>query len=239
MVKYLLISARYTHFKSMTDLTLASTRRSLMFSGAAIAVGALAGSSSRPLLEPSIRTRTAMPHSAPQFTRAAIEPRLLKKALAALDRHAGTITARDRIAIVDFNAPSSEARMHFVDVEGGQASRLLVAHGSGSDPDHTGFLKMFSNAFGSNASSEGAFLADDYYVGKHGRSQRLVGLDATNNNALGRAIVIHSAWYANEDMIAAHGKLGRSQGCFAVGENKLDDVFGFLGKGRMVYAARA
>ncbi|MGH2322743.1 murein L,D-transpeptidase catalytic domain-containing protein, partial [Enterococcus faecalis] len=88
------------------------------------------------------------------------------------------------------------------------------AHGSGSDPSHTGFLKRFSNDPGSNASSEGAFLTADYYVGKHGRSQRLIGLDATNDNALSRAIVVHSAWYANPDMIRSHGMLGRSQCCF-------------------------
>ena len=143
------------------------------------------------------------------------------------------------MAIVDFTAPSSNPRLHFLDVVSGKASRLLVAHGSGSDPAHTGFLERFSNAFGSNASSEGAFVTGDYYVGKHGRSQRLHGLDPTNNNALSRAIVIHSAWYANDNMIPAHGKLGRSQGCFAVGEDKLDDVFSFLGEGRMVFAARA
>ncbi|EIZ78683.1 hypothetical protein WSK_2731 [Novosphingobium sp. Rr 2-17] len=159
--------------------------------------------------------------------------------MAALNEHAGSIKARDRIAIVDFTAPSSEARLHFLDVVNGNASRLLVAHGSGSDPDHTGYLKRFSNMVGSNASSEGAFIADDYYVGKHGRSQRLVGLDPTNSNARERALVIHSAWYADDAMIASHGMLGRSQGCFAVGENKLDDVFAFLGQGRMIYAARA
>lgn len=115
------------------------------------------------------------------------------------------------MAIVDFTAPSSDPRLHFLDVVSGKASRLLVAHGSGFDPGHTGFLERFSNAFGSNASSEGAFLTADYYTGKHGRSQRLVGLDPTNNNALSRAIVIHSAWYANDDMIPSHGKLGRSQ----------------------------
>jgi len=54
-----------------------------------------------------------------------------------------------------------------------------------------------------------------------------------------RAIVIHGAWYADPDMIAAHGKLGRSQGCFAVGENCLDEMFGHLGTGRLLYAARA
>ena len=30
-----------------------------------------------------------------------------------------------------------------------------------------------------------------------------------------RAIVIHNAWYAEADMIQLHGKLGRSEGCFA------------------------
>ena len=211
-----------------------------MISGAALAVGALARSTPTPFSAPPKRSasRLAMPRSAPETSRFAVDPKLLRRALAALDEHSRTIKARDRIAVVDFTVPSSEARLHFLDVVSGKASRVLVAHGSGSDPGHTGYLKSFSNAFGSNASSEGAFVTDDYYVGKHGRSQRLIGLDATNNNALDRAIVIHSAWYANDDMIAAHGKLGRSQGCFTVGENKLDDVFGFLGKGRLVFAAR-
>jgi hypothetical protein len=68
-----------------------------------------------------------------------------------------------------------------------------------SDPHHTGYLHKFSNVSGSNASSEGAFLTGDYYVGQHDRSQRLAGLDPTNDNAMDRAIVIHGAWYANAD----------------------------------------
>lgn len=168
-----------------------------------------------------------------------VDPQLLRRALDALERHAAAIPNRDRIAIVDFSAPSSRPRLHFLNVASGETSKLLVAHGSGSDPRHTGFLQTFSNAEGSNASSQGAFLTSDYYVGKHGRSQRLIGLDETNNNALSRAIVIHGAWYANADMIGMHGKLGRSQGCFAVGENMLDEVFGHLGEGRLIYAAKA
>lgn len=81
-------------------------------------------------------------------------------------------------------------------------------------------------------------MTADYYVGKHGRSQRLLGLDPTNNNALERAIVVHGAWYANADMIPAHGKLGRSQGCFAVGETELKRLFDHLGQGRMIYSAK-
>lgn len=214
-----------------------------MFSGAAIAVGALASSAAGPLArrvpEREIFTVATSASGPGNIKDATLDPHLLRRALAALDEHAKAITYRDRIAIVDFSAPSSEARLHFLDVASGRVSRLLVAHGTGSDPRHTGYLERFSNASGSNASSEGAFLTSDYYVGKHGRSQRLAGLDPTNNNAMERAIVIHGAWYANADMIQAHGKLGRSQGCFAVGENCLGDMFEHLGTGRLLYAARA
>lgn len=215
-----------------------------MLSGTVVAAGALLGRSSiAPVLtrQPSVPIAASVPLSSAAVGHfpASLDPALMRKALAALDRHAVAIAHRDRIAIVDFTAPSSQARFHFLNVVGGERSSLLVAHGSGSDPDHTGFLKRFSNAFGSNASSEGAFLTGDYYVGKHGRSQRLAGLDPTNDNARDRAIVIHSAWYANADTLAAHGKLGRSQGCFAVGEGELDRVFAFLGEGRMLYAGKA
>lgn len=218
-----------------------------MISGAAAAFGALARSGvpgagdsmANPASGAGSVTTALRPRAAAKLTPGSLNPRLLDRAMAALDRHGSAIARRDRIAIVDFSAPSSEARFHFLNVESGKVSRLLVAHGSGSDPRHTGFLHSFSNVFGSNASSEGAFLTDAYYVGKHGRSQRLLGLDPTNNNALDRAIVIHGAWYANADMIPAHGKLGRSQGCFAVGESDLGDVFDYLGKGRLIYAARS
>lgn len=214
-----------------------------MISGAAVAAGTLVRSTTGPLVAklPDRRIATAAPPPGDigQIKDAALDPQLLRRALAALEEHANAIRHRDRIAIVDFSAPSSEPRLHFLDVASGRASQLLVAHGSGSDPRHTGYLERFSNAEGSNASSEGAFTTGDYYVGKHGQSQRLAGLDPTNNHAMERAIVIHGAWYANEDMIQAHGKLGRSQGCFAVGETCLKEMFDHLGTGRLLYAARA
>ncbi len=183
---------------------------------------------------PVYRTVAAKPITSPRVVR----PPLLRRALASLDAHARNIPHRDRIAIVDFAAPSSQPRIHLLNLTNGRSVSLLVAHGSGSDPSHTGWLKRFSNEDGSNASSEGAFLTSDYYVGKHGRSQRLIGLDSTNNNALSRAIVVHGAWYANADMISKHGMLGRSQGCFAVGEQDLAKLFDRLGPGRMIYAAK-
>ncbi|KQT32884.1 hypothetical protein ASG29_08335 [Sphingomonas sp. Leaf412] len=168
-----------------------------------------------------------------------IEPRLFRRAMAALERHGDRIAKHDRIAIADFSRASSAARFHFVDLHDGKVVSKLVSHGSGSDPDHTGFLQRFSNVDGSNASCEGAFATADYYYGKHGRSQRLTGLDRTNDNALSRAIVVHAAWYANPDIVQTRGMLGRSQGCFAVGEQELSEVFARLGEGRMIYAAKA
>jgi len=213
--------------------------------GAATARGRLTAGDLRPLRQPPVPKHPTLP-GAPDPIPAqpilaswrVVRPELLRAAMASLQRHNGRIGQRDRMAIVDFAVGSSEPRLHLIDLVSGKSQSLLVSHGSGSDPSHSGYLQRFSNAFNSNASSEGAFLTDDYYVGKHGRSQRLVGLDPTNDNALGRAIVIHSAWYANRDMIRTHGMLGRSQGCFAVGESDLDRVFANLGPGRMIYAAK-
>lgn len=217
-------------------------RRNLMLSGAAVLTGTLVSSSSSLLKAPvlskpaSPALRAATPNKAGP---ASLKPALFRHALAALDQHAGSIKHRDRIAIIDFSAASSQRRFHFLDVMNGRVSELLVAHGSGSDPHHTGYLERFSNEADSNASSEGAYVTSDYYVGKHGRSQRLRGLDPTNNNAFDRAIVVHGAWYANAEVLQAHGKLGRSQGCFAVGEGDLQAVFDHLGEGRLIFAARA
>lgn len=167
-----------------------------------------------------------------------IKPALMRRAVAALEQHGSRIARRDRIAIADFSQASARPRFFLVNLEDGNATSKLVAHGSGSDPSHTGYLQRFSNQNGSNASCEGTFLAADYYYGKHGKSQRLLGLDGTNDNALDRAIVVHAAWYANPEMIAQRGMLGRSQGCFAVGERELAEVFERLGPGRMLYAAK-
>jgi hypothetical protein len=113
---------------------------------------------------------------------------------------------------------------------------LLVAHGRGSDPDNTGWVQRFSNRPGSNASSNGSFLTGDTYIGKHGRSRRLIGLDPENDEAEPRAIVIHAASYVSRAMAREQGRVGRSQGCFAVAADDLDQVLARLGAGRLLFA---
>lgn len=168
-----------------------------------------------------------------------IDPRLVERALAALFRHHQRIWSRDVVAIADFGLPSAMPRFFLVDIVQGTTTALLVAHGRGSDPDHSGMLQGFSDAVGSAATSEGAYLTGDPYDGIHGPSRRLIGLDPGNAHAEERAIVIHSAWYANPDMVTKQGKLGRSDGCFAFGEQDIATVLARLGKGRMLYAGKA
>ena len=171
--------------------------------------------------------------------RQADRPPLLDEALAALDRHSTRIVHRDRIALADFAAHSSEARFHLVDVGNGRIERSwLVAHGSGSDPGHSGLLQHFSNVYGSNATSRGAYLTANPYLGKYGRSQRLIGLDPDNDLALDRAIVIHGAPYVDPALIAQQGRIGRSQGCLAFEHAEVASVMERLGEGRLIYAAK-
>ena len=165
-----------------------------------------------------------------------IDPQLFARAKAALDTH--KVWPRDSIGIVDFTKPSDEERFFVVDLASGNVEAHRVCHGRGSDPDHSGFVERFSNDFGSYASSNGAYVTADYYDGKYGLSMKVRGLDWSNYNAEPRAIVIHNAWYAEPDMIPLHGKLGRSEGCFAMSRKSQYDVMRKLAGGRMIYAEK-
>jgi hypothetical protein len=65
--------------------------------------------------------------------------------------------------------------------------------------------------------SLGAFLTGDPYIGKHGLSLRLQGLEkGVNDNSMERAIVIHAASYISDVIAKNKGRVGRSWGCPAV-----------------------
>lgn len=174
-----------------------------------------------------------------ESTDGAIDPSLLRRALDALERHHESITYRDFIGVADFSLPSRTPRFHLVNLTHGSVESHLVAHGRGSDPSHTGWLERFSNEPRSNATSAGAYRTGSLYVGAHGHSMRLEGLDPTNSNAQSRAIVVHGAWYVNEQVIGYSGMLGRSQGCFAVADSSLPEIMARLGPGRLIYADKA
>jgi len=168
-----------------------------------------------------------------------LPPSLLPHALAALEQHHDSIADRRFIGIADFSLPSRTPRFYVVNLATGGTRAYLVAHGRGSDPSHTGWLEHFSNEPHSNATSAGAYKTGDVYVGSHGRSMRLEGLDRSNSNALSRALVVHGAWYVSERMIGYSGMLGRSQGCLAVADSSLPEIMAQLGPGRLIYAGKA
>lgn len=167
-----------------------------------------------------------------------IDPRLKARALAALEAKGRLIPHRDVIGIADFGRASRDPRFYIVDLRSGFVTQHLVAHGRGSDPGHSGWLEYFSNRVGSEATSEGAYLTGDAYTGKYGWSMRLTGLDHTNSNAEARAIVVHTAWYAEPNVVDQYGKLGRSEGCFALPGISHAEAMTRLGSGRLLYAEK-
>jgi hypothetical protein len=168
-----------------------------------------------------------------------VSDELLARALGALERHRARITLRDYIGIADFSRPSAVLRFHVMEVATGRVTSHWVAHGRGSDPDHTGWLERFSNEPHSEATSSGAYATDDIYNGHHGRTLRLQGLEASNSHAADRAIVVHAAPYVSSRMLRDQGVLGRSEGCFALADGSLNDVLRTLGNGRLLYADKA
>jgi hypothetical protein len=169
----------------------------------------------------------------------AVSPALLRRALDALERHSGSIDHRDIIGVADFSLHSRVPRFHLLNLGDGSATSHFVAHGRGSDPGHTGWLERFSNEPRSQATSAGAYRTEALYVGEHGRSMRLDGLDPSNDHAAARAIVVHSAWYVSEEIITHFGMLGRSEGCLAVTNSSLAEIIARLGPGRLIYADKA
>lgn len=128
------------------------------------------------------------------------------------ERH---LTDKPLLTIVDYSLPSSKRRLAVVNVQTGQVLYYTyVAHGKGSGLQ---YATHFSNQTGTDASSLGVFLTGDTYLGKHGYSLRLHGLDPEfNDAAYRREIVVHSAWYVSSTFAREHGRMGRSWGCFAL-----------------------
>ena len=198
--------------------------RRAFIASATAAAGALALSARLPAQALTVSTKSA---------------RILDIARREAHRNAASLWRLDIVGVADFGAHSSQPRLHFANLEAGTVTSYLVAHGAGSDPERDGWLHWFSNEPGSNASSRGAYVTATPYYGKHGRSQRLIGLDPENNAALDRAIVIHGASYVDPAWIDSRGRIGRSFGCFAVEDCEINRVMGALDEGRLLYAGKS
>ncbi len=164
-----------------------------------------------------------------------IRPQILDAGLKAADAHGGTSS---KLVVVDYSLHSSKERLFVIDLETGAVSAYRTAHGLGSDPDHDGFLDSFSSKSGSQASPEGAFRFAEEYYGKHGQSFRLDGLDEANRNSRARAIVVHSAWYAEPGFLKQRGKLGRSNGCIVFSKADLARFIAEVPEGTLIFVGK-
>jgi hypothetical protein len=167
-----------------------------------------------------------------------IRPELLGQALAAQESHKAETRETGRLVIVDYSLHSREPRLYVVNLQTGDVAAFRAAHGKGSDADHDGYLDSFSNVSGSSASPQGAFVTAEEYVGKHGRSLRLDGLDATNSASRERAIVVHAADYAEPEFLAQHGKLGRSNGCIVFSRADLKTFLAEVPAGTLLFVSK-
>ena len=118
------------------------------------------------------------------------------------------------LTIIDMSASANNERLFIINMETQHLEhKSLVAHGRNSGLE---FATRFSNKTSSYQSSLGFYKTAETYIGKHGFSLRLDGLEFSNSNARSRAIVMHSADYANENFVRKNGRLGRSLGCPAL-----------------------
>lgn len=146
-----------------------------------------------------------------------VPARLVQKGFSFFEQNAERIENQRYMTLVDLSQHSTARRKYLISLSDGTVTKLLVAHGRNSDPNHDGYVDRFSNLPGSNQSSFGFYLTGERYQGKHGLSMRLNGLERSNSNARERAIVVHGAEYVNPN----RNPIGRSFGCPAIEANRV------------------
>jgi hypothetical protein len=128
------------------------------------------------------------------------------------------------VVIIDYSKSIDTERLYVVDMEKSQVilkSKVSHAGRSGGDVPTD-----FSNEFNTKKSSLGTYLTKETYYGGFGYSLRLSGLDPTNSNAEGRAIIFHS----NKLM-----KSKWSWGCFATDEITNRKIINLIKGGCLVH----
>lgn len=138
------------------------------------------------------------------------------------------------IAIVDFSKPSTEQRFYLIDLY--DTSLVCIEHVCHGKHSGENLATSFSNEYQSNKSSLGFYKLSETYFGEHGLSIRMDGLDqGYNNNARERAIVMHTAAYADTSVIKELGRLGRSLGCPTLPQNTFNKIATQLSNNAIIF----
>ena len=134
---------------------------------------------------------------------------------------------KEILTIIDFTQSSTEKRMWVIDMKKNEIIfQTVVSHGRNSGKE---FANDFSNTPETFKSSLGFYKTAETYMGANGLSLRLDGLETgINDNARSRAIVIHGADYADENLGQRQGYLGRSLGCPALPLKNHKEIIEFI-----------
>jgi len=145
----------------------------------------------------------------------------------------GMLSNTQYLTIVDLSQSSRKKRFYLLDVKNYELTlNTFVAHGKNSGVDQA---ERFSNTPESEESSLGFYVTKNTYVGKHGLSLKLSGLEnGFNNNAEARAIVVHGAEYVNEGRTLS-AYMGRSQGCPAIPQSVAPKVINLIKGGSAIF----
>lgn len=149
-------------------------------------------------------------------------------------RDSKQISEKEILTLIDFTKSSNVKRLWVIDLKTKTVLyHTLVAHGRNSGDE---FASKFSNTPNSNQSSLGFYITGATYIGKHGKSLILHGLEkGINDKAQERAIVMHAADYVSESFIKKVGRLGRSFGCPAIPTEVHKEMISTLASGTCLF----
>lgn len=138
------------------------------------------------------------------------------------------------LTICDFSQSSNNKRLYLVDMENNKVVlNTYVAHGRNSGAE---FATRFSNKNSSLQSSLGFYITQNTYIGEHGLSLKIAGLEpGYNSNAMQRAVVVHGADYIGESWLRHSDYMGRSFGCPAVPARESSHIINLIKDGTCLF----
>jgi hypothetical protein len=178
-----------------------------------------------------------------------ISSKLVDRTLAVFLANQRFIPNQRYITIFDLSKPATEKRFVIIDAWAGTAKAYRAAHGSGSDPGHTGVAKKFGNdpRGTTDKTSLGCSVTGMVYLARptpqepKGRlALSMLGFSPTNDNTCSRGIYMHGAPYVDYQKGVRGSQKGyvnnpgRSHGCPAFTYENRNEVFNQVRGGGLV-----
>ena len=146
----------------------------------------------------------------------------------------GLVSRSNVVSVADFSQSSKSKRLFILDLESHKVlMQTYVAHGQGSGGE---YATSFSNKPNSHKSSLGFYVTKNTYLGQHGLSLVLDGVEkGINDNAEARNIVIHGANYVSDRYLQSRPFIGRSHGCPAVASRLSKNIIETIKDGSVLF----